>query len=416
MIYGNNGVPDPPVRRGHPHLVTSPYDKGQVTNIVPKRSRFGWVRVVMPLLGFALLFFGGSYLVSPEPDIEIEPGFAVGQVDGRDVVFVPYERSGSRGMFQLMVHDMFQTRIAAVDLATGDTVWDTQISGNMVWEGRVLAVGARYVYLATQEGLTILESAGGAIAAEPDQITGLTDGYVAEAGAYGFDVDAQAVVVMDRDGVFHLIELDSLTATPADATITDRWTGRLSGTGGHWSVSGKTAAYGFNGPQELLSLNPARPGALGSVLTRVSINGETTQIGDGVFYDGQLVIDQTELVDGQLVAEPVSRGWEGHEDYYSEIQNTATAAGASVGFVLIEHVRGAGDSTKILSTVSLESGAVIDSIEMQSSAGRSVGLESGQVILPVPTPDSWEPQALALIDQHGAITLAEVGAVGFFGF
>ncbi|MFD0559126.1 hypothetical protein FB566_5088 [Stackebrandtia endophytica] len=419
MIYGNQQVPDPPVRPGHPHLVTSPYDREQVTNVTParQRGRFGWVRGVLPLIGFALLFFGGSYLVSPEPDIELEPGFVVGQIDGRDVVFVPYERSGSRGMFQLMTQDMFQSRIAAIDMVTGDTLWDTKIVGEMLSEGRVIAAGRQYVYIATQEGLTILESADGAVAAVPDAITGLTDGYVAEAGAYGFDADAEAVVAIDRDGVFHVIELDGLTATPADAAITDRWTGVLSGSGGHWTVSGKSDTYGFNGPEELVRLNPARPGALGSVLTRTSISGETTQIGEAVFYDGKLVIDQTDLaVDGQLVREALSGGWERHEDYHSEIQNAGKVAGAAADVVLIEHVRGVGDDVQLLSTVSLETGEVIDTIETGSSSGRSICLESGEVILPVSLPDNWSPHALALIDQQGAITVADVGSVGFFGF
>lgn len=68
---------------------------------------------------FAMLFFGGSYVVSPEPT--------------------------NRGTFQV--------RLAADDPATGEVLRDNQL----IWAASVLAAWQRYAHLATASGLVIAE-------------------------------------------------------------------------------------------------------------------------------------------------------------------------------------------------------------------------------------------------------------------
>src|SRR6187551_2051107 len=76
-----------------------------------RRRRKGPILLLLPFLLFGALFFGFSYLVTPEPDVEVKPGVGFAAVNGRQAVLVPYERHGARGMFQLMVRDMFQVRL-----------------------------------------------------------------------------------------------------------------------------------------------------------------------------------------------------------------------------------------------------------------------------------------------------------------
>ena len=113
----------------------TPYETGRTV-----RFRVPLLLPLLPLVLFAALFFGGSYALSPEPEVEMQAGFAFAEVDGRDVVLAPYSRHGVRGMFQMMTQDLFQVRLAATDPASGEVLWDTQLSDGLAWEASVLAV------------------------------------------------------------------------------------------------------------------------------------------------------------------------------------------------------------------------------------------------------------------------------------
>ncbi|GAB3903459.1 hypothetical protein GCM10029964_095430 [Kibdelosporangium lantanae] len=334
----------------------------------PRRRRRLPVLALVPLMIFGFAFFGLSYLVTPEPDIEVQTGVGFATVDGRELVLVPYARHGARGMFQLMVRDMFQVRLAAADLATGDVVWDTQLSDRLVWEASVLATGQRYAYLATDSGLVVVDLRSGSEVAAKNDVAGLGDRYIAGRAAYGYDVDSHSVVAMNADGAILTIALDSTTAIPAEPQTAARWTGVLA-TDRFPDVSGATAAKVALATGEKVEL---RDRAVGKSLVRVA-GGQETPVGDTVFQRAALVVD-----------------------------------GTTSEHVVVQHNRTVNSTDMVLSVVALRTGAITGVLPIKSSPNRAVTAPDGTTA--VVTHDE-----VATVTATGRITALNVGTTNFFG-
>jgi hypothetical protein len=329
---------------------------------------------------FALMFFGSTYVLSPEPAIEIQPGFAFAEVEGRDVVLVPYERHGSRGMFQLLTQDMFQVRLAAVDPATGEVLWDTQLSDELIWEASVLAAGQRYAYLATDSGLVGAELADGSVVAEGEDVRGLGSTFVAARSAYAYDPEGRRVLTMNATGDVLAIGLDQTVAARVDAPTAAAWSGRLSA---EPSTSAPPKATGAEavlnpGSQERIMLRQLPFGIPGSELVRLPPDGWPIPVGGTAFDGGRLVIAG------------------------------GTAAGATTGHVLVEHRRSRNDAGITLSMVSLEAGQVTGSLALESSVEHAVTGPNGTTAVAA-------RQLLAVALGDGRVVRVDVGATDFFG-
>lgn len=125
-------------------------------------------QVIAFLLFFCSMFFGVSWLMfAPVQGVEAAPRPAVTQHDGRDVAIVAYERRGPRGMWQLMTGDFGSTRVAALDIATGDLLWDVGIGDSVTYEPRIVAADGAHVYVAASDGRWVLSLDGGRIVTEP---------------------------------------------------------------------------------------------------------------------------------------------------------------------------------------------------------------------------------------------------------
>ncbi len=332
---------------------------------------------LIPIVLFATLFFGGSYLVSPEPDIEVQPGIGFATVSGRDAVLVPYDRHGPRGMFQLMFQDMFQVRLAARDAGTGDLLWDTQLSDDLIWEASVLASGDRYAYVATDSGLVVLDLANGAKVAERDGIEGLGQSFIAARWAYRYDATNRRVVAMGGDGQVRLITLDTATASPADPATAAQWAPQL--TERTQSRPGNTVSRAKLGDQ-LVALAARPGGGPGHLLVRMAPDGEATPIGDTVFQQASIVVDDAEV-----------------------------PAGSATEHLLVVHNRAVNDTTKALSAVSLATGEVTATIPIESTSfGTPVMSPRGVTAIGVgPT--------VAELTPDGRLTALPVGSADFFG-
>ncbi|PRY37839.1 PA2928 family protein [Umezawaea tangerina] len=355
-----------------PYTPVAPYE-------APRRVRRRFPRflgVLVPLVFFAFMFFGFSYLASPEPDVHVQPGIAATSVDGHDVVLVPYERHGARGMFQLMAKDMFQVRLAAADPATGAVLWDTQLSDELIWNASVLAAGAKYAYLATDSGLVVVDLHGGAIVAQGDKVTGLGGQFVAAPSAYGYDAASHRVVAMNADGAVLAIPLDDLVAAPADQATAAAWAGALS-TRTSLPTTPSTAAKAALGSDGRIELRE-RPGAPGGVLVRVAADGTETPAGVTVFHGAAIVLDG------------------------------GNAAGSASGHVLVRHKRSVNDTGTALSAVSLATGVVTGSLDVTSAPDRAVTLPGGSTAV------AAGDQVVAL-GADGRVTALHIGATDFFG-
>jgi hypothetical protein len=347
----------------------------------PPRRRLPFaLPFVLPLVLFAGLFFGGSYVMSPDPDIEMQPGFAFAEIDRRDVVLAPYERHGVRGMFQMITQDMFQVRLAATDPATGEVLWDTQLSDQLIWEASVLAAGQRYAYLATDSGLFVVELADGTVVAEGDDVEGLGGAFVAARTAYAYDPENRRVLAMNATGGVLAIGLDQVVATPVDAPTAAAWAGRLSVEHVPAAPPSSTGVEaGMNpGSTERVGLRQAPGGTPGSVLVRVTADGRVTPVGTTVFHGAQLVVDGV------------------------------TAVGVATGHVLVEHQRSVNDQGIALSLVSLATGQVTATLPVDSRVDRALVGPDGVTAVAV-------GDVFAAARGDGRVVTLAVGLADFFG-
>ncbi|MEV0678987.1 PA2928 family protein [Actinosynnema sp. NPDC050436] len=342
----------------------------------PPRRR-GPALLLIPLVLFAGLFFGGSYLVTPEPDVEAggTPGFAA--VDGREVVLVPYTRHGPRGMFQLLFQDMFQVRLAARDVATGELRWDTQLSDELIWDADVLASGERYTYLATDDGLVVLDLADGTRVTGGAEVDGLGPAHIAAPWAYRYDAENRRVVTMGGDGRVSTIALDSTTATPADPPTTAAWAGQLSERATPAPPTGTRSQAEYAGGQvELVARGDGGPG---HTLVKVAPDGGRTPVGGAVFQQAGLVVTGT------------------------------AAAGAGSAQVLVVHSRGVNDPAKQLSAVSLTTGEVTGSTPIPTTA-TTAAVTSPHGVTAIGVGD-----VVAALAPDGRLTAVPIGSADFFG-
>lgn len=396
----------PPGWDGWSPLAGTSLGPGAVTfgeSVVTKNTRRSRRRIVRkfavlgPILFFLGVFFGVPYAVSPEPDTEISSRLAFATVDGRDVVLVPYQYDGARGMHQLMFQDMFQGRMSAVDLATGEVIWDVEIQEGLSVEHGVLAVGSRYVYLSSSDGLWIVELDDGEVVAEPDGIDGLGVKYVAELESYRTDPKTGAVLTRDIDGQVLRIELDSLTAVPADLD----WD-RLAASEECSSLveTGYTTVLRASlGGDATLDLMSTGSGSLGSTL-RVTGTDDPPALPDTVFYQA-----------GILVADTALDHCIGGDDNDSALP---MAVGADQRFVVVEHQENAKAVDTRLSIIDLRSGAIVATTE-GSSSRTSVHFRAGTVVMPVKSDEAVEPNKLLLVRSNGSTQTIGIGDHGFFG-
>ena len=306
----------------------------------------------MPLLLFLTLFagvfFGGSYAQASDPDVRIRPGMAFASPDGRPVVLVPYERHGVRGMFQLLTQDMFQTRLAAVDPASGSVLWDTQLSDELIWDVSVLATGSEYAYLATDSGLVVVGLADGTVVAEGAGVRGLGEKYLAAASAYGYDPAARRVLALNAAGEVLTIGVDRLAAVRADAQTAAAWSARLSldGTTTTPQATSQEATAGG----ERFALRDLPFGTPGTMLVRLGADGRESPVGGLAFVGGELVVDGTTAVGGP-------------------------------GLVMVEHHRSANDGGAALSLVPVATGQPTATVDLAAQVERALPGPDGLVAI-----------------------------------
>ncbi|MGM1058340.1 PA2928 family protein [Saccharothrix sp. Mg75] len=331
----------------------------------PHRRRGGLVRVVrfvlpLPLVLFALAFFGGTYLLMPEPDAEVHPGVAFARVEGRPAVLVPYDLHGSRGMFQLVVRDMFQVRLAAVDTASGELLWDAQLSDELAWEASVLAAGDRYAYLATTSGLVVVSLADGSVVAGAAEVVG--DAHLTARTAYGYDAETRRVMALDANGGVLAVPLDTLAAVPAEP---GPWAGRLSPDSAPPPPPPTATAVRLG--QEAVGLHDLPVGA-----ALVRLPGEVP-LGGTAFHGAALVTEAT-----------------------------------PAGHVLVQHRPSVNDAGTALSAVSLATGLVTGTVGTGSPVARALtGPDGGTAVV---TGDE-----VVLARPDGSLSVLDVGSTDFFG-
>ncbi|MDA1362850.1 hypothetical protein O1R50_24750 [Glycomyces luteolus] len=399
-------------------VVRSPY--GTPTHpLTPKTKRpyrFGFLWLVLvPSLGIGGAAIGGEYLSAPEPDIALQSGIGFARHDGTDLALVPYDRNGSGDLITSLQHEMFEVRMAAVDLATGDTEWDVLLSDELSWRTAVVAAGEQYAYLASDDGLMILDLADGDVVTEAGDVPGLEGSQSVSGAAYGFDPAIGAVVALDVNGGVHSIPLDSLEAAPADADTTATWSGVLFAEGSVPDIGGMTGTEALLADGESsVRLEPTADGALGAGLVLEGPEGERA-LGTRVFYGAGIVLDQSSLVStfsveidvDELIEEFMEDAAAAGQDLWTGLGSTA--AGAGSGHALVEHQPDPAVEAYALHVVDLATGQVTASLETGSRLGRALTGPAGHtVVIAAPEGSFWLGD-LVVVAPEGSIERVEIG-------
>jgi hypothetical protein len=342
---------------------------------------------------------------------------------------VPYERiSAAEGPIAELTSDSIQVRIAAVDVATGDGRWDVQLSDGIGWRAAVVAAGERYAYLATDDGFQVRSLDDGSVVAEPGEIAGLAGAQSVSAAAYGYDPAIPAVVALDVNGGIHTIALDTLEAVPADEATAAAWSGRLFAEGTVTDFGGVTTTEALLADGESsVRIEPTAEGALGGTLIVRGADGADRALGDRVFYDAAIVLDQTSTAPTSSVEAEFDdvNVDDLVEDFLTDPEGTATglipglsrtAAGAASGHVLVEHRTEHGVEAYALHVIDLDTGRVTASLATASRLGRALTGPSGHTaVIAASADDSAWMSDLVVVAPDGSIDRFTFGDMDFLG-
>lgn len=374
---------------------------------VQKRARRVWQgaqrmwkksgSLISYLLFFSAMFFGLSWLVfAPVQGVEPAQRAAVTQHEGRDVAIVAYDRMGPRGMFQLLTGGFESTRVAALDIETGDLMWDVAIDD--VYDSRIVGAGQEYAYVATNEGLWVLSLDGGATVAKPGEIAGF-DSAMAEAWAYDMDAERGLIVAIDEAGELWSIPLDTVAAEPAN-----------DGTVAEWEPILAESFRWAEDPDATADETFTRDGAVVSVddgLERFVPDQGREPFSDLVFTEPEIIVDS-------MSHEVRTRLGE----VYTYDAQAYTAVGD--GYIVVAEEDWYAEEYA-LTTVDLDSGKVISSLELnQEVQGGTTGASGASVVVGDDTifQFSWINDVgatVVLISPDGTMREAHIGRTGFFG-
>ncbi|MFB9662947.1 PA2928 family protein [Glycomyces mayteni] len=411
----------------HSQLVRSPYGTPEHP-LEPKRRPRGAGGAIF---GFALLMtagtfvaaVGGEYLTAPQPDVMLRTGIAF-SADG--LALVPYDRAGAGGLLSELATDVNAVRLAAVDLATGETRWDVQLADELDRDAAAVAAGEQYAYIATADGLEIRDLDDGALVTEAGDVPGL-EGAGTGTAAYGLDPEA-GVVAFGFDGGLRTLALDALEAAPADPATAEAWAGRLAAEGAAPQLGGMTTTEASIGEDATIRVEPTADGAVTSGLAVVE-GGDRRALGTRAYTGAAIVLDQTAttttwdldvdvdgLIDG-LLNDP-DAAEELMDDPTGAVDLTVpagTAAGAASGHALIEHQRAPGGDGYALTVLDLADGGVTASIDTADHVGRSMTAPGGQTIAIVAPADGLYQSDLLIIAADGSVDRAAFGAFDLLG-
>lgn len=204
----------------------------------PPRRRT-WIRRLV-VIAIGVMVFPGFpwgmiyFAMQDTATSSIGPGAAFVDLDGREVVIVAYDRYGGGGFFGVphFIAHAADTRVAAVDTATGAVVWDERIaSDHAINEPEVLAEGAGLTYVGTDLGLYIVDTASGEVIRQAEDIEGLDPVPFGEYPVFGYDPSTDAILTLTTDGAMMAVPVGEQTARPAASGLVERWAATLGGAG-----------------------------------------------------------------------------------------------------------------------------------------------------------------------------------------
>jgi hypothetical protein len=415
---------------GHSRPVRSPYGTPEHP-LYPRRRRTGGLNL-LPMMLLLALGIGatsiiGEHLTAPEPDVVLGTGLAF-SADG--LVLVPYDRNGSGGLVAEATAGMFAARLAAVDLASGETRWDVRLADELAWDAAVVAAGVEYAYVATEDGLQIRDLDDGSLVTAGGAVPGLESAGPGTA-AYGFDPAAGAVVALDVDGGLHTIDLDGLEAAPAGEAVTEAWTGRLSAEGTLPEIGGMTSTEASVGEDRTLRVEPTAEDSLGGVLVieghGIEGRGGRRVLGTRAYYGAGIVLDHTAAAAvGEIAVGEIDVGEIDVDGLIRDILEDPAAAvdlalpdnaaaGATTGHALVEHRPDPGAEGFALTVIDLKTGRATASVATADHLGRSLTGPGGHTVVLTTAADGAWLSELVIVAPDGSIDRVDFGDLDLLG-
>lgn len=382
----------------------------------PTRGSGMFTVTLLLALGIGAASIIGEHLTAPEPDVVLGTGIAF-SADG--LVLVPYDRNGPGGLAEATA-GMFAARLAAVDLASGETQWDVRLADELAWDAAVVAAGVEYAYVATEEGLQIRDLDDGSLVTAGGAVPGLESAGPGTA-AYGFEPAAGAVVALDVDGGLHTIDLDGLEAAPAGEAVTEAWTGRLSAEGTLPEIGGMTSTEASVGEDRTLRVEPTAEDSLGGVLVieghGIEGRGGRRVLGTRAYYGAGIVLDHAAAaVPGEIDVDGLVQ--EILEDPAAAVDLALpdnAAAGATTGHALVEHRPDPGAEGFALTVIDLETGRATASVATADHLGRSLTGPGGHTVVLTTAADGAWLSELVIVAPDGSIDRVDFGDLDLLG-
>lgn len=377
---------------------------------IMKRALALAVVVIGTLAG---MFVGSRVMNSPM--VSASPVVAYTAVRGHDAVLVAYERVGGQIPVPFARDDQWQERVAAYSLDTGELLWDNKLHGHSRAARGVLAVAGGKAYVATDFGLSIVDTETGEIIADRDRIDGLGADYTEAYAAYEVDPRLDAVVALTRSGAVIQIPLGSIRAHNVPDVVAVDWRDALLD---EWSV--------ILGPTFSTSnVDPAgkpRTATLpdGSTFTFARpYNTDTAQL----MRDGNIVANITDLERAQIAYEIVRTpaplaSPEQRRERLDRTRHHSSAAllGVADGVALVYGDRSGEPGAEELRLYDLDTGDVLATVDDFGGYVRATAAPKGRIVVIGAAEDSGlDDDRLIIFRADGRTTITTVGDTDFWG-
>ncbi|MGV2982718.1 PA2928 family protein [Microbacterium sp. AGC85] len=384
-------------------------------------ASIGRVAATIGVIAFLAVFF-----VIPGPLIstaaEVGQGIAFAEVDGRDVAIVSYADHGYGG-FSFFLPWQQHARVVAIDLATGESVWDRGVSDTADVPA-VLAAGDEYAYLRDAIDLIVIDLTDGSVVARAADIAGLGD-FEAFQAEIIHSPRENAIMLRPESGRVRAIMLDTLVAVEVDSRTDATWGCVLERGGQAYFTAVPEPVLIDRVPTDDGSLGfglpaGAAPGTPGKLLSRGDEEGTSVAVGSQTFVAGGFVAESV-MNEPQVGACPTAQ-W--HDDVFPGGESTPAPLGEAPGFAVVEHDASARDDDRAISVVDTASGEVLGTNPADWGVTQARNAPDGGAVVvvqrfirgPLPSLNVPITATVVIVASDGSTREVVLAKHGWFGF